>query len=241
MKKRTMAAKDEEVPKLSGGSLPPDGEPEEVTRVGRPDEIRRALEEEGKDASHVQPRQAGNNIPTPPAPPPSAGLKKAVADEAAASARLAPPPADLLAADRERGNETPTKPPLAGVGDNVDVDAAFRENPFDDPDIPKSSEHLDSSFLEPAPPSMKALAPPLPPAAHRSGRPSASPSGAPSESGPPAGLATPSAAPGSTSSTAPLVGRESAAPSASRSMLLVLVVVVAVVGAFFVAALASGK
>lgn len=235
--KRTMAVKDEEVPKLD--SLPPDGEPEEVTRVGRPDEIRRALEVEGKDASHVQPKQAPNNIATPPAPPPSAGTKKAVA-EASAGVRLAPPPADIVLADREQGNDTPTKPPLAGVGDNVDVDAAFRENPFEDPDIPKSSEHLDSSLLEPAPPSMKALAPPLPAAATRSAPPP--PPVAKPSSDPPADVrSAPSARPASTPSAAPLASRESAAPAASRSMLLVLVVVLAVVGAFFIAAIASGK
>lgn len=242
-----MAAKDEEVPKL--GSLPPEGESDEVTRVGSRDEIARALLNEVKDLQGAAPR-AGNNLPTPPAPPPSAEIKQVlVAEEPKVGMRLAPPPADLAG---ERPNDMPTKPPVAGVVSDLDVDAAF-------------TDELDPSLLEAAPPSARSAAPPLPPAARRSttpqnARPSVLPTTPPVKSNDiptpavptPAPVITPSMAPAVAPSIAPslapshlpapLVPRESQSPTTRpRTALALLLVVGAVVAAFFVAAMLSGR
>lgn len=237
-----MAAKDEDIPKL--GSVPPEGEADEVTRVGSRDEIQRALENESKQVD-LGPR-GGNNLPTPPAPPPSDDMKAALKEST--GIRLAPPPADLAG---DRTNDMPTKPPTAGVVDNVDIDAAFTDTSLDE---------LDSSALEPAPPSAiaaKPLAPPLPPAAKRkSATPPASPETSTSTSDAPAFPATsepmvsrpPQAAaslrPEPTLSTAPDAGPLAERSSLSsqsnpRTMLAMLLVVGAVIAAFFAAAMLS--
>lgn len=232
-----MAAKDEDIPKL--GSVPPEGEGEEVTRVGSRDEIQRALENEGKQVD-LGPR-GGNNLPTPPAPPPSDDMKAALKEST--GIRLAPPPADLAG---DRPNDMPTKPPTAGVVDNVDIDAAFTDTSLDE---------LDSSALEPAPPSAKALAPPLPPAAKRkSATPPATPETS-TTSEAPAFPPTPepmivSRPPEATSlrpepalstppNAGPLAERPSATTQNPKTMLAMLLVVGAVIAAFFAAAMLS--
>jgi hypothetical protein len=136
---RSNQAADEEIPKL--GSVPPEEE-YEVTRVGSRDEIQRALED--------QEGERANNLPTPPAPPPTEQMRHVLAGGPVV--RLAPPPADLMAANananaanaNNEANNVPTKPPTAGLVSDADIDTAFL-----DPSLASRLEELDENEAKP--------------------------------------------------------------------------------------------